>query len=305
MKTLFTLFSVVFILWVLFGAAFNDATADKKKKKSEGNNGAALLGLLFAPFVLMGWILFGLGQLLYLLMQALAALWELLTPLFRKLFEMIGKILERLWALLKKILRNVLPFLRKIFDILRYAFKTLWNALSGIAHAVSSMISSLLSFAKDLIRDFPGVIRTFRKILKPFGWLLRMLRDAFGKMLDWLFFLMDGLFAMIGRGNERTKKYVTRDIDEADPTEAADLLMAVPLAVATVASRTKKRRRGKEADTARTHRGLIPKLAHLSATDPLKKGVTHKRKKNDPHVLDRLQSIGWETRRKMGRTGNI
>jgi len=282
MQVYLTLFSVVFILWVLFGTEGGDAKADKKDSDRRG--GGMILSLLFAPFVLIGWLFFGLGQMLLLLLQALAALWENLTPFFRKLFEMIGKILEWLWALLKKILKNVLPFLRKIFDILRYAFKTLWNAFSGIVRAVSSIVRSLLSFAKDLIRDFPGVIRTFRKMLKPFAWLLRVLRDAFGKILHWLFFLMDGLLAWIGRGNRKTKDYITRDIEETDPTEAGDLLMAVPLAVATAASRTTK--------------SVKRNRQRLAAVNPLKKGIT-KKKSQDPQVMKRLQHIGWETRKKM------
>lgn len=285
-QQILTAFALVFLLWVLFGPAFNDAK-DDKKKKSDNKGGGLLLGLLFAPFVVAGWLLFGLGQMSLLLAQAIAALWEAIVPLFRKIFEMIGRLLEWLWKLLKKLFRNAGPLLKGILGTIRYALKTIWNAFEGMFKAIAYAFRSLFSFMGDLIRDFPGVIRTLRNLLKPFAWMLKVLRDAFGKILDWLFFLMDGLLAAIGRGNRKTKEYVSRDIEETDPTEAADLLMAVPLAVATAATRTTKTvKRGRQ---------------RLIASNPLKKGVTQKRKKDDPHVMARLRQIGWETRRKMGK----
>lgn len=286
MKVFLTLFSALFILWVVFGAEAGDAKADKKKKESSG--GGFLWAALFAPFVLIGWIFFALGQMLLLLFQALAALWENLTPLFRKLFEMLGKILGWIWALFKKLLKNIGPLLKSLMQTIRFALKTLWNALEGIFKMIIRSLRSLFSFVGDLIRDFPGVLRTIHVLLKPFIWLLRMLRNIGGKILDWLFFLTDGLLLWIGRSNRKTKEYVSRDIEETDPTDAADLFFAAPLAVATAATRTqKKMKHGRQ---------------RLASVNPLKKGITKKRGKNDPHIMERLQSIGWETRRKLGKT---
>ncbi len=296
LKTLFTLFSVFFIIWVVFGTEAGDAKGDKKK--SDGKGGGLLIGLLFAPFVLLGWLMFGLAQMLLVLTQAIAALWEMITPMFRTLFEWIGKLIEWIWAMLKKLLGGIRPLLSYLAKVISYALKTVWNALEGILRAIIRILRSAFSFIGDLIRDFPGVLRTIRKIFKPLAWLLRMLRDALGKILDILVFLTGGVVAWIGMGNKKTKEYVTRDIEDTDPTQPADLLLAVPLAVATGAKRTKKRlKETKE----RGGIGLFPKAARLAAHDPLKKGIMKKRKESDPHVMKRLQHIGWETRRKMGK----
>ncbi len=296
LKTLFTLFSAFFIIWVVFGTEAGDAKADKKK--SDGKGGGLLIGLLFAPFVLLGWLMFGLGQMVLILAQAIAALWEMITPMFRTLFEWIGKLIEWILKMIKGLFKNLGPLLRGLAKTMRYALRTLWNAALGIIRAVAGFVRSVFSFIGDLIRDFPGVLRTMGAILKPFAWLLRMLRDTFGTILDWFFFLTGGMLAWIGMRNKKTKEYITRDIDETDPTDPADLLLAVPLAVATGAKRTKKRlKETKE----RSGIGLFPKTARLVATNPLKKGITQKKKASDPHVMKRLQHIGWETRRKMGR----
>lgn len=294
-QTLFTIFSVVFLVWVVFGPAFNDTKDDKKK--SDNGGGGLFIGLLFAPFVLIGWLLFGLGQMLFFLLQALAALWEAAMPFFRKLFEMIGALLEWLWELTKKVLGNVGPFLKNLIKTVLYALRTLWNAIEGILRAFTHVFRSLFSFVGDLIRDFPGLLRTLRTLLKPFMWLLNILRDALGKILSMPFAAMAGILAWMGNRNKRAKEYISRDIEEADPTQSADLLLAVPLAVATGAKRTKKKLK----ETKDRSIGLFPRTARLAATNPLKKGIAHKRRSNDPHVMARLRHIGWETRRKMGK----
>lgn len=299
MKTLFTLFSVAFILWVLFGPAFNDSK-DDKKKKSDNAGGGMLLGLLFAPFVLAGWLLFGFGQMLLLLLQAIAALWENAMPFFRRLFEMLGKLLEWIWKAVKWLLKQIDPLLRGLFKTIGYALRTVLNALRSVLHAFASFIRSLLSFIGDLVRDFPGVLRTFGKILKGIARALRFVRDVLGRLLTILWLPFAGIIAFVdlGRtdgeegGRERTRRAAkgharrAHNIErEPDGPDAAELLTAlVPAPIVVAAKRTKK-------EGAR----------RLAAANPLKKGLTRRRRKDDPHVMARLQQIGWETRRKMGK----
>lgn len=299
-QTVFTLFSVVFIVWVVFGPAFNDAEGDKKKKKNGDGGGGFLWALLFAPFILIGWLFFGLGQVLMLIIEAIAALWENLTPLFRKLFEAIGKILELLWKSLKGILRNLKPALRGLFNALRYAIKTLWNAINGILRTVTGIIRSILSFIGDLIRDFPGVLRTFKNIFNAFGKLVKFIRDLLKNLfkIGWLPFAGILAFADLGRKNDdesnnrrkanaHGKHSAKKEERERNGPDATDLLTAlIPVPAIVAGTRQKKEQRNR-----------------LAAADPLKKGIVMKKKTNgsDPHVMARLQSIGWETRRKMGK----
>lgn len=282
MQIALTLFSVVFILWVLLGTGAPNEKDDKKKESKGG--GGMLAGMLLAPLLLIGWLFYALGQMFIVLLQALAALWEGMMPFFRRLFELLGRMLKGAWKTLGELLRAAWHLSRDLLRAARGAF----------------------SMAGTMLRGFGGILKTAGKILSFLRKALARAWDVLRRVFDILWLPFTGMigFLKIAAGGRQERESEREDNDGPD---TADLLLALPMAVVGGKTKRKKSRSKRHAADASAATAFSPfgrarRATALAAHGPLRTGITHRKKRgNDPHVMARLQAIGWETRRKMGK----
>ena len=176
MYTLLALACFVIIVWFLLG----EVTADQTKpSKNDGSVFPAVLGgVLLAPVLALGAVLFALGRMAMVIPALVYGLFVLIQRLFewaaensREVAGHIGDSLRAIGGRIKRFLlsRSAGKKIQEFFITWREAGKTVLRYVRRLVAALENLLERVIRNVRSMVRDASGRIRKFRRSMTASG----------------------------------------------------------------------------------------------------------------------------------------